>query len=103
LKIKKPLDFFVSLKDSTGQVVRFPLSDFSALQREIEPVLWKMDFLTGDTSSEQVLQLFYFPLSAMQKINPNFNPSSIETVKFIFDKSENGVVVIDNIGFMKSL
>lgn len=83
--------------------MRFPLSDFSALQREIEPVLWKMDFLTGDTLSEQVFQLFYFPLSDIQKINPNFNPSSIQTVKFIFDKNENGVVVIDNIGFMKSL
>ena len=100
---KKPLDFSISLQDSTGQVVRFPLSDFSALQREIEPVLWKMDFLTGDTSSEQVFQLFYFPLSDMRKINPNFNPTCIESLKFIFDKSENGVVVIDNIGFMKSL
>ena len=100
---KKPLDFSISLKDSTGQVVRFPLSDFSALQREIEPVLWKMGFLTGDTSSEQVFQLFYFPLSDVQKINPNFNPLSIETIKFIFDRSEKGVVVIDNIGFMKSL
>ena len=27
----------------------------------------------------------------------------IQTVKFIFDKNEKGVVVIDNIGFMKSL
>ncbi len=100
---KKPLDFSISLKDSTGQLVRFPLSDFAALQREIEPVLWKMDFLTGNTSSEQVFQLFYFPLSDLRKINPNFNPSSIETIKFIFDRSENGVVVIENIGFMKSL
>ncbi len=100
---KKPLDFTISLKDSTGQVVRFPLSNFSALQREIEPVLWKMDFLTGDTSSEQVFQLFYFPFYAMREINPNFNPSSIENIEFIFDKSKNGVVAIDNIGFMKSL
>lgn len=100
---KKPIDFSISLRDTTGQRVNFPLSDFSKLQRAIEPVLWKMDFLTGDTSSEQVFQLFYFPLSDLQKINLNFNPSAIENIKFIFDKSKNGVVVIDNIGFMKSL
>jgi len=99
---KEPLDLSISLKDSTGQVAHFNLSKFSALQREIMPVLWKMDFLTGDTSSEQVFQLFNFPLSDVKEINPNFNPSSIKTIKFIFDKSENGVVVIDNIGFMKS-
>ena len=100
---EKPLDFTISLQDSTGQVVRFPLSDFSSLQREIEPVLWKMDFLTGDTSSEQVFQIFYFPLSDMEKINPEFNPSNIENIQFIFDKSKSGVITIDNIGFMKSL
>lgn len=100
---KKPLDFSISVKDSTGQTVRFPLSKFSGLQREIEPVLWKMEFLTGDTSSEQVFQLFYFPVDDMVKINPSFDPKSIQTIKFVFDKSENGVVVIDNIGFMKSL
>lgn len=100
---KKPLDFSISLKDSTGQMVRFPLSKFSALQREIEPVLWKMEFLTGDTSSEQIFQLFYFPVGDMVESNPSFDPKGIQTIKFIFDKSENGVVVIDNIGFMKSL
>jgi hypothetical protein len=84
-------------------VARFPLSTFSSLQREIEPVLWKMDFVTGDTSTEEVFQLFYFPLNAMREINPKFNPSRIENIEFIFDKSKNGVVIIDNIGFMKSL
>jgi hypothetical protein len=61
-----------------------------------------MDFITGDHSSEQVFQLFKFPLNNLKDINPNFNPSSLKTIKFIFDKSKKGVVVIDNIGFMKS-
>lgn len=101
-KPKEPIDLSISLQDSTGQVVRFNLSKFSALQREIKPVLWKMDFITDDTSSEQVFQLFNFPLSDLIEMNPNFNPSSIKIIKFIFDKSKKGVIVIDNIGFMKS-
>jgi len=101
-KPKEPIDLSISLQDSTGQVVRFNLSKFSALQREIKPVLWKMDFITDDTSSEQVFQLFNFPLSDLIEMNPNFNPSSIKIIKFIFDKSKKGVVVIDNIGFMKT-
>ena len=100
---KKPIDFTIQLRDSTGQVAAFPLSRFSALQREIEVVLKKTDFITDEKESEKVFQTFYFPAAALREINPGFQISGIEEVKFIFDRSEKGVVVIDNIGFMKSL
>jgi len=100
---EQSLDFTILLEDSTGQEVRFALSDFSALQREIKPVIWKMEFLTGDNKSEKVFQLFYFPFSDFQIINPDFRHSNIEKISFIFDKNESGVIAIDNIGFMKSL
>ncbi|WP_345170282.1 hypothetical protein [Algibacter aquimarinus] len=63
----------------------------------------KSGFITDDKQSEKVFQTFYFPSKHFQEINPNFSPSNIKELKFIFDKDESGVIVIDNIGFMKSL
>ncbi|MEJ2161880.1 MAG: hypothetical protein P8X60_00750 [Robiginitalea sp.] len=100
---KQPFDFSIHLRDSTGQIAAFPLSRFSALQREIEVVLKKTDFIKDEKQSEKVFQTFYFPAAALREINPSFEISGLEEVKFIFDKSQSGVIVIDNIGFMKSL
>jgi hypothetical protein len=100
---KEPIDFTIQLSESSGQKVSFLLSKFSPLQREIEVMIMKTGFITDDKESEKVFQTFYFPVEDFHKVNPNFNLSNIENVKFIFDKNESGVVVVDNIGFMKLL
>jgi dienelactone hydrolase len=100
---KKPIDFTIQLRDSSEQIVSFPLSEFSALQRVIEVTIMKTDFVKDDKQSEKVFQTFYFPIKHFQKINPNFTPSNIVEIRFIFDKNASGVIAIDNIGFMKSL
>ena len=103
VKAKEPIDFTIVMEDSNGQSVQFPLSDFSSLQREIETVIWKIDFLMGDKESEKTFQTFYFPLENIQKLNSNFEISNLSKITYRFDKSKKGVVVIDNIGFMKAL
>jgi dienelactone hydrolase len=102
-KAKQPIDFTIQLVDSAGQNVSFPLSRFAPLQREIEVVLKKTDFIKDDKESEKVFQTFYFPVDDFRKMNPDFEISSLEEVRFIFDKSESGVIVIDDIGFMARL
>ena len=102
-KTAKPLDLTIEMTDQSGQKVRFPLSRLSALQREIEVRIWKIDFLKGKKSSEKVFQKFAFPLSELQAINPAFSLQGLHRIRFVFDKSENGVVVLDNVGFMKRL
>jgi hypothetical protein len=102
-KAKKPIDLTICLVDSAGQKLTFPLSTFSLLQREIEVMIRKTDFIKGDKSSEKVFQTFYFPLGELQEMNPNFQISDIKELRFIFNKKKSGVIVIDNIGFMKVL
>jgi dienelactone hydrolase len=101
--VEKPIDFTIELADSLGQVVRFTLSDFSFLQREIEVIVWKIDILKDDKESEKIFQLFQYPLKDLSIINPEFNFKSIKKLSFIFNLNEEGVVVIDNIGFMKDI
>ncbi|MBL4605027.1 MAG: hypothetical protein JKY02_05025 [Flavobacteriaceae bacterium] len=101
-KGKDPIDFSISLLDASGQKVYFPLSNFSKLQRRIGVKVWKRDYNEGE-KSESVMQLFSFPIRDMLVINPKFDFSNIVEINFIFNKTNKGVVVIDNIGFMKDL
>ncbi|MFC5626775.1 chlorophyllase/cutinase-like alpha/beta fold protein [Algoriphagus winogradskyi] len=102
-KAKKPLDFTIHLLDSAGQSVKFLLSEFSPLQREISVTIWKSDFIQGNKQSEKVFQTFAFNLEKFAKSNPSFSPTQIKTIKFVFDQSTSGVVVVDNIGFSREL
>ena len=100
-EIEKPIDFTLEITDSSGQKVSFPLSAFSGLQREIDIMIMKIGFLTDDSQSEKIFQTFYFPMEEMRNLNPNFDPTSINSIQWIFNKSDKGVIVIDNLGFMK--
>ncbi|MEB2773967.1 hypothetical protein SYJ56_01525 [Algoriphagus sp. D3-2-R+10] len=100
-KAEKPLDFTIHLIDSAGQSIEFLLSEYSPLQREISVTIWKSDFIKGDSQSEKVFQTFSFNLEKFAKLNPSFTHTQIKTIKFIFDQSISGVVVVDNIGFSR--
>ena len=101
-KGKDPIDFSIALKDASGEIVYFPLSNFSALQRRLAVKVWKSDY-NDSAKSENVMQLFSFPIEDMLKLNSNFNPQQITEIQFIFDRTDKGLVVIDNIGFMEQL
>lgn len=100
---KPPIDFTIELTDTTGQTISFPLSMFSPLQREIEVTIRKTQFITGETESEKVFQTFYFPLKSLTERNSAFDLSKVKRLRFIFDKSDRGVIVLDNLGIMASL
>jgi len=99
-KGKDPIDFSIVLKDNLGEIVYFPLSDFSKLQRRLAVKIWKSEY-DDSAKSENVMQLFSFPVENILKLNPNFNSKEITEIQFIFDRTDKGLVVIDNIGFMK--
>ena len=99
-KPKQPIDFSILFEDFKGESIKFSLSDFSPLQREIESVIMKVDFLTGDKESEKIFQTFYFPIKKVSEKNPSFDITNLKKITYLFDKSKKGVVVIDNVGFM---
>ena len=49
--------------------------------------------------SEAVLQTFAFPLADFVAINPDFDPANLTQVRFVFDRTAAGVVILDNVGF----
>ena len=102
-KPKQPIDFSIQLTDAGGETVVFPLSRFSALQRNMEVTLFKLGHFFNEKESETVFQTFYFDLESLKDLNSNFNLSEIIEITFIFDKNREGVVIIDQIGFTSDI
>lgn len=39
------------------------------------------------------------PLAAFVAANPQFDPTKLHVIRFVFDRAEAGVVILDEIGF----
>ncbi len=98
-KPKEPIDFSIQMTDASGEEIHFPLSHFSALQRELKVRIWKSQFITNDDQSENVFQTFSYPLEDLLKFNASFDINTIQKIAFVFDKTFEGVIVVDDIGF----
>jgi len=100
-KKKEPIDLTIVLSDSEGQAAALPLSAYSYLSRQLEPKLMKADFMTDFAKSDLVFQVFFYPLRTFKEQNTLLDIGHIQEIRFVFDRTEEGVVVIDNIGFWK--
>jgi hypothetical protein len=96
---RAPIDLTVEVMDAAGEVARLPLSHFSLLQPQLEGRLGKAGFMSPFPPSEAVLQHFEFPLADFVAANPAFDPARLAQVRFVFDRTEAGIVVLDNVGF----
>jgi dienelactone hydrolase len=98
-----PFDFSIELTmhDSTRTSIKLSLSDFAF----VPPVLkskytkFKDESIEYYSDTEITYQTFAIPLSAFANRDKNFDPSMIKSIKFVFDKAESGIVIIDQIGF----
>ena len=94
-----PIDLTVEVTDAAGESARLPLSHFSTLQRQVEGKLGKAAVMSPFPDSEAILQHFEFPLDDFRAQNADFEPAKLVGVRLIFDRTQAGVVVMDNIGF----
>ncbi len=100
---EEPIDFTIIIEDATGNTASMCLSDFSALQPEIGVRVWKSQFINEETLSENVFQTYYFPLEDFHDRNKALDVKEIVTISFVFDNTSEGVIILDNVGFMKRL
>jgi len=94
-----PLDLTLELADRAGETARLPLSHFSLLQPPLRVSLGKADWMSALPRSEPIFQTFAFRLSDFSAQNPRFNPSQLSEIRFLFDRSPAGVVILDYVGF----
>ena len=98
-----PVEFSVELIDGSGAAIRRPIMDFMPVPPIIrsrfsklpgEKCLWKNDY-------EPTMQTFELSLHEFLEDAPGFDPAEIQEIRFVFDRTPKGVVIVDNIGFSR--
>lgn len=102
-KEKAPLRLDVELVDADGKTARLPLDRF----RAIPPILkakytkFKKESQFYGKAYEPTLQVFELPLSDFVEASPGFRQEQLKIIRFVFDRSQEGVVLLDQVGFTK--
>jgi hypothetical protein len=47
---------------------------------------------------EPVLQTFELPLASFAAAQPGFDPQTLREIRLVFDRSPEGVVIVDDVG-----
>lgn len=95
------IDLTIKVEDKDGNQASLPLSHISELVPMIEGRLLKKPFATFGKTKEPIFQNYRFQFDDFKQVNEQFNPLLVSKVSFIFDKTEKGTVLINDIGIRK--
>lgn len=95
------IDLTIQVKDKNGLSAEIALSEIGNLNPAIKVKFTKWSFLEQkyDNEVEINLQNFQIPLEKVIAKNPKINPSNIEDINFIFNRTLEGEILLDDIGF----
>ncbi|MFN8582406.1 MAG: hypothetical protein U0163_15710 [Gemmatimonadaceae bacterium] len=99
-----PFDLTVEAVDGGGHVARVPLSRYGAIRRPLESYVYLRkgrDKMRFANLYELVLQTYTVPVSDLQASAADFDASHIRQVRFLFDRTVAGTIVLDNVGFSR--
>ncbi len=94
----EPLDWTIVLTDSAGEEASLPLSHDLPLYPQLKARTRRASFMEEIAESEALLRHYSFDLGDFLEVNPNFSPAQLSEIRFVFDKSERGAVILDDVG-----
>jgi dienelactone hydrolase len=99
--VKKPIDFTIEVTDRGGQTAAFLLSQVARLLPPLAAKFTKSSLTEKmySSPSQPVLQTIEVPMARFFQLNWRFNPRQIASVRFRFDRSPSGVIILDEVGF----
>ncbi|MFJ7932190.1 MFS transporter [Peribacillus sp. NPDC096448] len=95
---KDLIDLTITLVDDEGNRASLPLSHVSKLIPMIEGKLLKWPFTELSPTKEPIFQHFNFQLKDFKRMNPAFNPQTLNQISFEFNRTEKGTVLVNDIG-----
>ena len=98
------LDFSVMITDTNGQAARVQLSDFAIIyaQGALGYRIDKTPLPSQFAESELVLDTVRIPMARFAEVNERIDLSSITLVQFVFDRTEAGVLALDDVLIARS-
>lgn len=94
-------DFTVKVVDAKKEEAWVSLRNFKVMYPPIGIKFSKWNYFNKvlyGNEFEPVLQTYEFQMKDFAKNNSRFNPKELKKIEFIFNKSENGEIIIDDIG-----
>ncbi len=91
-------------EDANGRTARVLINDYGVIRR---PLSVKVLRVEGDdkkrfaTTYELVLQSFSVPLRDFVARNSSFDPARVRHIRFVFEPTIAGTIILDEIGFSK--
>jgi len=76
-------------------------SDFMPLQPQIGSKIYKATMFEKNADKEMVPQYFRIDLGSLPDSTGQMKPASVKVIRFVFDQTEKGMIMLDNIGFAK--
>jgi len=95
---RRPLDWSIVLTDGKGAEARLPLSHDQLLYPQIKGETRRFSAIDGAPTSEVVLRRYRFALQDFATANPRFDPASLRSVRFDFDRTPRGAIALDDVG-----
>ncbi|MBA4070455.1 MAG: hypothetical protein C0497_01260 [Gemmatimonas sp.] len=98
------LDFRVEVETADGRTASVALSELSPLPPPLTIRLFKWarverKFGAGSRDYDQVPTRYAVPLAQLERATPGFDATKVRAVRFVFDRTETGSVLIDGVGF----
>jgi hypothetical protein len=99
---ERALDFTLELADAGGRTAGFPLSRIGAVPPPVRSRFTKLAALDRAGFGEETevhLQTFVIPLAAFAGTGTGFDPQQLRSIRFRFDRSPAGAILLDDLGF----
>jgi dienelactone hydrolase len=102
-KESRSIDFSVGITDYKGNYSELPINDFGSILPAVKVKFTKLKWLEEGYSKEiePNFQTVMIPLRAFVEENPELDYENINEIKFIFNRVENGEIILDDIGFIQ--
>jgi dienelactone hydrolase len=96
-----PVDLSVEVVDSQSRSAKVALSAYGPIRRPLETHILRRADLEEERFTELaelVLQSYSIPLSDFTRLRPALDLRSLREIRLVFDLSEAGTVVVDDVG-----
>lgn len=94
----EPVDFSVELVDANGVREQLPISEYRTLLPSIPVGLLKIQHITENFEYKKEFQTVRIPIKDFKEKQPEIDLNRLTEINFMFNLSEKGNIIIDDIG-----
>jgi hypothetical protein len=91
------LDWSIVLRDADGAEARLPLRHDQALYPLVHARPRRASFLDDNDPTEVLFRSYALALDDIVAANPSFDADCIAMISFVFDGSDKGAIIMDDI------